>query len=242
MEKQKPIILDNPDLSRVYAALAEPWPREQWQWLPGQAKEGSRRLTRKERQPDGSVADIEVLRCMAYLDARQVAERLDQCVKPWNWEDTYRVVTLTLDDGKQVHGVECSLTVFGVTKTDVGVASAYDQLKGAWSDAFKRAAVKHGIGRFLYDQEFRHVPAKGKYTDGPWPNQLAELLELERILNEYRVTYEEDPVDEAGGCRHVSGGRAKFYEELNKEQAGKLLNIFKGELNKYEQRASKETS
>lgn len=83
---------------------------------------------------------------LAYIDARNVMDRLDAIIGPGSWSDDYRV----LPDGKHV---ECALTIFGVTKVDVGEPSGggqADEIKGAYSDAFKRAAVKWGIGRYLY--------------------------------------------------------------------------------------------
>ena len=52
-------------------------------------------------------------------------------------------------DGRSA--VECTLTVCGVSKTDVGTSGeSADAAKAAYSDALKRAAVKFGIGRYLY--------------------------------------------------------------------------------------------
>jgi hypothetical protein len=91
-------------------------------------------------------------RCMAvaYIDARNVMERLDEVVGPLGWQDSYEV----LPSGN----VSCRLAVtcqgFSVTKSDVGSQSEQpdegDRFKAAFSDAFKRAAVKFGIGRYLY--------------------------------------------------------------------------------------------
>jgi hypothetical protein len=82
-----------------------------------------------------------------YLDARNVMDRLDEVCGP-DWSDSYKSVVIGGTSGS-----ECSLTVFGVTRTDVGDpdSDGMDKsLKSAYSDAFKRAAVKFGIGRFLY--------------------------------------------------------------------------------------------
>ena len=89
-----------------------------------------------------------------YIDARLAAERLNTVVGPEHWEESYR----TLVDGSIMPGhyfpVECTLTVFGITKADVGVyqKNAVDSMawKSAYSDALKRAAVKFGIGVYLY--------------------------------------------------------------------------------------------
>jgi hypothetical protein len=85
-----------------------------------------------------------------YADARAVMDRLDEVAGMGGWEDAYTV----LPDGT----VECRLSVWvggrRVTKADVGSPSDQpdmgDRMKAAYSDAFKRAAVKFGIGRYLY--------------------------------------------------------------------------------------------
>jgi hypothetical protein len=87
---------------------------------------------------------------VAFVDARLVQDRLDEVLGVDGWQDLYDLVP----DGSVV----CRLRVrFGekwVTKTDVGSTSeqpdAGDRLKAAFSDALKRAAVKFGIGRYLY--------------------------------------------------------------------------------------------
>jgi hypothetical protein len=91
-------------------------------------------------------------RCLAvcYIDARLVADRLDDVLGVDGWSDNYTV----LADGS----VLCHLTIVRdgakTTKCDVGSPSeqpdAGDRLKAAFSDAFKRAAIKFGIGRYLY--------------------------------------------------------------------------------------------
>ena len=89
-------------------------------------------------------------RQLAYIDSRQVMNRLDAVVGPLGWEDVYHDTP---------GGVICSLSVTfpsgkTVTKRDAGACSGTqdedDNLKGGFSDAFKRAAVKFGIGRHLY--------------------------------------------------------------------------------------------
>ena len=91
-----------------------------------------------------------------YIDARLAAERLNTVVGPEHWSDTYRVLfeADAAAHAKFQFPVECSLTVFDVTKVDVGVyqSSAADDkaVKSAYSDALKRAAVKFGVGAYLY--------------------------------------------------------------------------------------------
>ncbi|MBN1936696.1 MAG: SWIM zinc finger family protein [Anaerolineae bacterium] len=100
---------------------------------------------------------------VAYIDARTVMDRLDQVVGPGNWSDGYRLISAGSNSQTQrvcassrEFAVECTLTLFGVPKSDVGIAEEEDDgstasvSKSAYSDALKRAAVKWGIGRYLY--------------------------------------------------------------------------------------------
>ena len=85
---------------------------------------------------------------VAYVDARTVLDRLDEAVGPTGWSDAYDVLSDKTDgDGRRLVEVRCALTVCDVSKEDVGEG---DSLKAAFSDALKRAAVKFGIGRYLY--------------------------------------------------------------------------------------------
>ena len=93
---------------------------------------------------------------LAYIDARYVMDVLDREVGPVNWSSSY----VTNSDGS----VECTISVnlkgYGsISKTDVGVPSKIEPAKGAYSDAFKRAAVHFGIARDLYDERMSETPA-----------------------------------------------------------------------------------
>lgn len=84
---------------------------------------------------------------LAYIDARDVMRRLDDVCGPENWQDDY-----PWSDGKRV---VCRIGIkIGdewVWKTDGAGDTDTEGEKGALSDAFKRAAVKWGLGRYLYD-------------------------------------------------------------------------------------------
>ena len=82
-----------------------------------------------------------------FINARTVMNRLDKVVGPARWRDDYREV-----EG----GILCTLYIKidgeWVGKSDVGDGknANYSKFKGTYSDAFKRAAVRWGIGRELY--------------------------------------------------------------------------------------------
>lgn len=110
---------------------------------------------------------------LAYIDARDVMERLDAICGPENWQDRY-----------EFHGTRtiCYLSIrIGdewITKADGAGDSDVEAEKGAISDALKRAAVKWGIGRYLYAIVSPWVPcdtydSNGKkhwkaWTVDPW--------------------------------------------------------------------------
>ena len=83
---------------------------------------------------------------LAYVDARIVMVRLDDVVGANNWQDKY----FETNSGRIM--CELSVRIHGewITKTDGAGDTGTEGEKGAISDAFKRAAVKFGIGRYLY--------------------------------------------------------------------------------------------
>lgn len=87
---------------------------------------------------------------LAYIDCRVIQDRLDDVLGVHNWMDEYEILT----DGSVMCRLKLRLNGEWVVKTDVGSPSEQpdvgDRLKAAFSDALKRAAVKFGIGRYLY--------------------------------------------------------------------------------------------
>jgi hypothetical protein len=87
---------------------------------------------------------------IAYVDARVVMDRLDEVLGVDGWQDDYHV----LDDGACVCTLRVRIGGEWLTKTDVGAESEQpdkqDRRKASFSDALKRAAVKIGVGRYLY--------------------------------------------------------------------------------------------
>lgn len=89
-------------------------------------------------------------RTLDYVTARTVMNRLDEVLGPENWWDDF----VPLE-----HSVICRLTVRlpdgqVLIKSDAGgyagMADPGDDDKSGFADAFKRAAVKFGVGRYLY--------------------------------------------------------------------------------------------
>src|SRR4051812_45905085 len=89
-------------------------------------------------------------RQLHYITARTAMNRLDNVLGPENWWDEY---------APHENSVLCRLTVrlpdgSTLTKSDAGgyagMADSGDDDKSGYSDAFKRAAVKFGVARYLY--------------------------------------------------------------------------------------------
>ena len=94
------------------------------------------------------------VRCLVYLDASLVRERLDQ-VDP-GWAASYVALGSTGGDplGVNLHvPIECSLVVGGIMRIGVGQTATKNVtgslIKAAYSDALKRAALEFGVGAYL---------------------------------------------------------------------------------------------
>ena len=148
----------------MFDALAAPFPRDAVSW----------RAQSVTKAGDKAMA-------LAYIDARDVMRRLDEVVGPNNWSDSY----IAMGNGTCI----CTLSIRlptpantavyeWVSKSDGAGATDVEAEKGQLSDAFKRAAVKWGIGRYLYDMPAPWVPCEtteynGKkqwkrWTADPW--------------------------------------------------------------------------
>lgn len=111
---------------------------------------------------------------VAYLDARDVQDRLDSAVGAGNWTFDWTPIVTNATGLLVAKG---TITIFGVSKSDVGDASSIEGTKGTVSDAFKRAAVMWGIGRELYSlgKQDALLDARGHIT-APELKRLRALL------------------------------------------------------------------
>lgn len=112
------------------------------------------RIARSLGQRNGA----EIGQLVGYIDGRICMKMLDELDPKWSVEQSPLIA-----DGRLI-GVQTMLTVGGVTRSDVGVPSNQDPVKGAYSDGLKRAAVHFGIGRELYElpQVFAKLNVEGK--------------------------------------------------------------------------------
>jgi hypothetical protein len=126
-----------------------------------------------------------------YVDARVIQDRLDDVLGVAGWSDEYE----SLPDGGVVCRLRCKFGDVWITKMDVGSTSEQpdegDRRKAAFSDALKRAAVKFGVGRYLYripSQWCDYDPQKKQFVKAPQvppsamkPRQAAVVAGRERV-------------------------------------------------------------
>lgn len=129
------------DRAALFADLAKPMP---YKWRLKQVANKA-----KKPYPPGARGQF-----MAYIDARDVFNRLDAVVGGDQWQDSVKRVN---EDGSVIVALSLCINGEWLTKEDIGYpnnpgAGVEDEpLKAAVSDGIKRAAVHYGVGRFLYD-------------------------------------------------------------------------------------------
>lgn len=123
-------------------------------------------------RPQGKISSRGSVLALAYIDARDVMQRLDDVCGPENWMDAY----VESAKGRVICTLSININGAWVSKSDGAGDTAVEGEKGGLSDAFKRAAVKWGIGRYLYDIDAPWVPCEtygtppkfSKFSVDPW--------------------------------------------------------------------------
>lgn len=126
-------------MNDILAKLAEPFPPDRVSWRIGSVAKD---------KPRGMA--------LAYIDARDAQDRLDS-VMGTDWENEFVAMpngTLCCRIGLYIDG-RMRWRSDGAGATDV------EAEKGTYSDAFKRAAVKWGIARYLYEMSSPWVELDG---------------------------------------------------------------------------------
>ncbi len=148
---KKPLTQMPSEVETIMDALSAPFERTEVKYKPGVVS-GNRALA------------------LHYVDARVIQDRLDHVLGVAGWQDEYEV----LADGSVVCRLRLRLGGEWITKMDVGGPSEQpdegDRRKAAFSDALKRAAVKFGIGRYLYrlpQQWCDYDPQKRRFVREP---------------------------------------------------------------------------
>lgn len=108
-----------------------------------------------------------IARFVCYVEAGTIRERLDSVV-PGEWDLTLapfgEAIALVSHEGSDTqYAVKARLQILGVVRECIGQG---DDLKQAATDAFKRAAVRFGIGHELYNMEqlWVELDGDGKYA------------------------------------------------------------------------------
>lgn len=128
----------------IFAKLSNPIPPAKVSWRVGNTNKKA-----EERRTNDKNAKATKGQALAYLDARDVMNRLDEVCGPDKWEDSY----VETPKGRLICTIAIKVGDEWVRKSDGAGDTQVEGEKGAISDAFKRAGVKWGIGRYLYDIE-----------------------------------------------------------------------------------------
>jgi hypothetical protein len=140
-------------------------------------------------------------RDLAYVDARDVQNRLDEVLGMENWQCKYTVCPFkytkaTKDsNGQKIVEILDSSTVIcsiginigrlegkadsWIWKEGNGTETNIENEKGAFSDAFKRSAVLFGVGRFLYSIKGKSDVAVKKTAETKTPADTQGLKHTE---------------------------------------------------------------
>jgi hypothetical protein len=129
---------------------------------------------------------------VAYVDARVVQDRLDAVVGIGNWSFDWQ--PLVIDKG-EVMVAKGTVTILGVSKSDAGSASNFEQSLGAVSHCFKRAAVHWGIGRYLYNLPMAWVAVeRGRISPQVLRDLRAQLPRPNHAPTALRAVEDERPI------------------------------------------------
>lgn len=128
-------------MSDIFEQLSSPFDPSEVDWRVGS-------VTKKDTpNPEGMA--------LAYIDARTVMDRLDTVCGPAGWQCKY-----VMEGAKTVCEIGIKCGDEWVWKADGAGDSDVEAEKGALSDAFKRAAVRWGVGRYLYNLKSPWVAVK----------------------------------------------------------------------------------
>jgi hypothetical protein len=160
-----------------------------------------------------------------YVEWHTVADILDR-VAP-TWQHAVRNVTQIGD----MVAVTAAITIDGVTREGVGTGTAESEMgiKKAEHDALKRAAVKFGIARELYQRESEVIEKEGaapqsEFPRDPLAKSMADLV-TPKQLGMIRALAREAGVDVEEECQSVL--RCKT-DELSKRAASSFIDHLKG--------------
>lgn len=168
-------------MSSIYEKLSNPFPPDKISWRVGQ-------VTKNDKYKASA---------LCYIDSRDVMRRLDEAVTPACWQDTYNETA----KGRLICTISIKIGDEWVSKSDGAGDTAVESEKGAISDSFKRAAVKWGVGRYLYD-----VPMQWVKINDFKQIEKSEFPKLQRALPGSRIAdAERDEPPPPNASWHGSG-------------------------------------
>lgn len=118
------------DAQEIFDQLCAPFPVDMIEWRVGSTNQDKTKGM-----------------ALAYIDARAVMDRLDSVCGPGGWQCNYTAGV----NGSIICNIGVNVGADWVWKADGAGATDFEGEKGALSDAFKRAAVRWGVGRYLYE-------------------------------------------------------------------------------------------
>lgn len=162
----------NESTQDLFDMLAAPFPVEEVSWRVGPTNE----KWRKEGEALQGTP-------LCYIDARAVMDRLDSVVGADGWMCNYTPgvgTSIVCNIGIRVPvpiNANTNIILEWVWKGDGAGATDMEAEKGALSDAFKRAAVRWGIGRYLYEIKAPRIELKLRGKTGVIPDEQERRLE-----------------------------------------------------------------
>lgn len=160
-----------------------------------------------------------------YVEWHTVADILDRVAPTWSHS-----VRGVVQIGDMV-AVTVAITIDGVTREGVGTGTADNEtgIKKAEHDALKRAAIKFGIARELYQRESEVIeregagPQAGEFPRDPLAKSMADLV-TPKQLGMIRALAREAGIDADEECRQVMRVST---EELSKKAASSFIDHLK---------------
>ncbi len=215
MESKTPetTVSQDKTMQEIAAALAAPFPADRVSWKPQTLSKDKKRAL-----------------AVAYIDARDVAQRLDDVVGPFGWTLDHKQVGEQTLTGLAIRDPR---TGEFICKWDTGFVGGAESTsdddrmkarKGTISDGLKRAGVLWGIGRYLYrlpkvwvDYDMEHKKLSSTPTLPQWALPASERKPVTAKAKQAaeRLAQPDEPPAPDGNGHHppAPNGNGKALEE-----------------------------
>lgn len=195
--------------------LAKPFPDSAISW-----RVGSTNIDKKTGQPRGGKNAAGI--ALAYIDARDVQNRLDAVCGVANWSDKY----VETEKGRIICTLSIRIDGEWIAKSDGAGDSDVESEKGAISDALKRAAVKWGVGRYLYDMESPWVELDARGNS--WVMKPSERKKLDNIHANYVKNHFKNAAPSDAGQREQPKSQQKTGADARPPASAPVQTMSKG--------------